>query len=299
LVLIARQVDQNGVSLLESVVLGAFAPLQSGAARILDGVRSVASLWPDLRAANEEKDRLLARAERAELLLLEQRAAVEENARLRALLELAPRLPMRTIVADVVARDGSPWFRSLSIDKGAQHGVAPGGTVLTALGLIGRVVSTTARSAQVQLLVDRDSGVAALTERSRVDGVVSGQGADAAGDNLLLMKYVPSLADVHEGDIVVTSGLDGLFREGVVVGSVRRVSPPSGLFKDVWIQPSSAPGFAEQVFVTLGEPADAKPDPDPSDDDDRLRGSRPSNGKSTAPKTRATPRGPTDGRAGR
>lgn len=255
LVAIARQVDKGGVSLLDRVVVGFFAPIQIGAAQAVDRTRDILSLWPDLETATVENQRLAADLNRAQLRLLEQRAAVEENARLRALLELAPRLPMATVLADVVARDGSPWFRSVVLNKGSAAGIEPGATVLTSAGVLGRVVSTSPASAQVQLLVDRDSGVAAVTERSRVDGVVSGRGVEGAGEDLLLMKYVPSLADVKEGDIVVTSGLDSLYEKGLVIGSVRSISSASGLFKDVWVQPSAVPGFAEHVFVTLPRPA--------------------------------------------
>jgi rod shape-determining protein MreC len=222
----------------------------------VDGVLGAASIWPDLEAATTENLRLRAALREAELRLLEQRAAVEENARLRSALDLQGRLPIATIVADVVARDAAPWFRSISIDKGSRHGVAPGATVLTAAGVLGRVVSASDHLSQVQLLMDRDSGVAVLTERSRVDGVAAGRGVEGAGENLLLMKYVPALADVKEGDIVVTSGLDGLFQKGLVIGAVRSIAAPTGLFKDVYIQASAAPALAEQVFVSVpGAPA--------------------------------------------
>lgn len=263
LVAIARQVDAGGVSLLERVVIGFFAPLQIGAARAVDALFGVASIWPDLEAATIENHRLRAALREAELRLLEQRPAVEETARLRAALDLQARLPIATVAADVVARDASPWFRSIAIDKGAAHGVEPGATVLTAAGVLGRVVTVGERLSQVQLLMDRDSGVAVLTERARIDGVATGRGVEGAGENLLLMKYVPALADVREGDIVVTSGLDGLFQKGLVIGAVRSIAPPTGLFKDVYVQASAAPALAEQVFVTMrAEPA-VDPSPRP------------------------------------
>lgn len=251
LVAIARQVDVGGVSLLERGLIGFFAPIQIGAARAIDAGLGIASIWPDLEAATVENQRLRDALRDAELRLLEQRAAVEETARLREALDLQARLPIATVVADVVARDASPWFRSISIDKGSLHGIAPGATVLTAAGVLGRVVTVSDRLSQVQLLMDRDSGVAVLTERSRVDGVAAGRGVEGAGENVLLMKYVPALADVREGDIVVTSGLDGLFQKGLVIGSVRSIAPPTGLFKDIYLQASAAPALAEQVFVTV------------------------------------------------
>ncbi len=158
---------------------------------------------------------------------------------------------MPTHLADDVARNASPWFKTLSIDRGSAHGVVEGATVLSPSGVLGRVITVSANSATVQLLVDRDSGAAVLTERGRVDGIVSGFQDDADGSPLLLMKYVPSLAVVTPGEVVVTSGLDQLFEKGLVVGTVLRVAEPVGLFKDVWVRPSASPAFAEQVFVSL------------------------------------------------
>jgi len=80
---------------------------------------------------------------------------------------------------------------------------------------------------------------------------VAGYQDDADGSPLLLMKYVPSLAAVTPGEVVVTSGLDQLFEKGLVVGTVLRVAEPVGLFKDVFVRPSASPAFAEQVFVSL------------------------------------------------
>lgn len=252
LVAISRQVDVDGVSLFERTVVAFFSPLQNGVSR---GAGAVAGAWNsfvDLRAVGAENEQLKSRLKLAEMQLLTQRAAVEENERLRAYLELKPRLPMATILADVVARNASPWFNTIQLNKGTAHGVLLGATVLTPSGVLGRVIRVSPNSASVQLLVDRDSGAAVLTEKGRVDGVVSGYQDDGDGSPLLLMKYVPSLAPVNPGEVVVTSGLDQLFEKGLVVGTVLRVAEPVGLFKDVWVRPSASPAFAEQVFVSMG-----------------------------------------------
>ncbi len=251
LVAISRQVDVDGLSMFERTVLSVFSPIQNSTAALADGMMGAWRSFVDLRSVGEENDRLKDRLRVAEMQLLSQRASIEENARLRVLLDLKPRLPMPTLLADVVARNASPWFKTLSIDRGSAHGVVEGATVLSPSGVLGRVITVSANSATVQLLVDRDSGAAVLTERGRVDGIVSGFQDDADGSPLLLMKYVPSLALVTPGEVVVTSGLDQLFEKGLVVGTVLRVAEPVGLFKDVWVRPSASPAFAEQVFVSL------------------------------------------------
>ncbi len=260
LVAISGQVDVEGISLFERTVVSVFSPVQHVVSVTSSGAAGAWSSFVDLRSVGTENERLKARLKEAELQLLDQRAAVEENARLRLILDLKPRLPMTTVLADVVARNASPWFKTISIDKGSAQGVFLGATVLSPSGVLGRVITVSANSASVQLLVDRDSGAAVLTERGRVDGIVSGFQDDADGSPLLLMKYVPGLAPVTPGEVVVTSGLDQLFEKGLVVGTVLRVAEPAGLFKDVWVRPSASPAFAEQVFVSLvSKAADAGP----------------------------------------
>jgi rod shape-determining protein MreC len=261
LVAISRQVDVDGISLFERTVLSFFSPVQNALSSTADGVVGAWSSFVDLRQVGQENELLKARLRVAEMQLLSQRAAVEENARLRIFLDLKPRLPMATILADVVARNASPWFKTISIDKGSANGVFQGATVLSPSGVLGRVITVTQNSASVQLLVDRDSGAAVLTEKGRVDGIVSGFQDDADGSPLLLMKYVPSLAAVTPGEVVVTSGLDQLFEKGLVVGTVLRVAEPVGLFKDVWVRPSASPAFAEQVFVSLARNKEEAPAP--------------------------------------
>lgn len=251
LVAISRQVDVGGISLFEKTVVAVFSPVQNAVSVVASGAAGAWSAFVDLRSVGAENELLKARLREAELQLLSQRAAVEENTRLRVILDLKPRLPMATLLADVVARNASPWFRTISIDKGTAQGVFYGATVLSPSGVLGRVITVSANSANVQLLVDRDSGAAVVTERGRVDGIVSGFQDEADGSPLLLMKYVPGLAEVNPGEVVVTSGLDQLFEKGLVVGTVFRVEEPAGLFKNVWVRPSASPAFAEQVFVSL------------------------------------------------
>jgi rod shape-determining protein MreC len=251
LVAISRQVDMEGVSLFEKTVLSFFSPIQNAISSVAGTVVGTWSSFVDLRSVGGENERLKTQLRIAEMQLLSQRAAVEESARLRVFLDLKPRLPMASLLADVVARNASPWFKTISIDKGSAQGVFHGATVLSPSGVLGRVITVSLNSASVQLLVDRDSGAAVLTEKGRVDGIVSGFQDETDGSPLLLMKYVPSLALVVPGEMVVTSGLDQLFEKGLVVGTVLRVSEPVGLFKDVWVRPSASPAFAEQVFVSL------------------------------------------------
>ena len=142
------------------------------------------------------------------------REQIGEAARLREILELRPVLPFPTMTAQVIAREGVPWFRNITIDKGLSDGVTLSAPVLGVGGVMGRVVEVGPRAAKVQLLLDRDCGVGVRIERTRTTGVVAGQVAFAdSGTSELLMKYVPVLADAFRA-----TPLDAM--EWVVVAAV-------------------------------------------------------------------------------
>jgi rod shape-determining protein MreC len=266
LVAISRQVDAGGGrSLLETLLFGALSPLQRLAG---GGVRGVVDAWESyvaLRGVGEENRRLKERLEELETSLQRMRSQAQEAGSLRELLELRRALPLATVPAEVVARDGVPWSRSLVLDKGSRDGVALNAPVLCPAGVVGRVVEVGPAAARVQLLQAHDSGAGALIERTRVGGVVSGQleapGAPASREGSrnsveLVMKYVPAAADVAPGDVVVTSGTDGIYPGGLRLGQVRWVGPATGLFREVLVTPAAAADRVERVLV-------AKPVPEP------------------------------------
>lgn len=263
LVAISRQVDdEGGSSLLHRAVYATLSPLQAGVSAGVRGVRSVWFSYLDLRRVREENGRLQERLRDVEMRFMERQRDAEEAARLRDLLELRQILPHDTLVAQVIVRDALQWFRTLKIDKGSRQGVAKDMAVISPTGVVGRVIFVGPSAAQVQLLLDQQSGVGARIERSRVTGVVSGQVSrqsatpDASvGD--LVMKFVPALADVVEGDIVVTSGLEGMFPPGLVIGRVRSVERGSGLFKEVRVSASADFDRLEEVLVVRTPPPEA------------------------------------------
>jgi rod shape-determining protein MreC len=255
LVVISHQVDGgSGASLLQRMVFGVLSPFQEAVAAAVRGVGRTWTGYLDLRGVREKNLRLEERLSILETLLQEKQHKAREAERLRELLQLRADLPHKTIVAEVIAREGMPWFRSITINKGREAGVAVEAPVISPTGVVGRVIAVGPRAARVQLLQDRDSGAGVLIERSRVKGVVAGQvgfAESSSGD--LVMKYVPEMADVVVGDVVVTSGQDRIYPKGLVVGRVHFVSPGS-LFKEVLVEPSARFDQLEEVLVVRGEP---------------------------------------------
>jgi rod shape-determining protein MreC len=256
LVVISRQVEgEGGVSLLQRGLWSVLIPPQRVMASAIHGVKGVWTGYVGLRGARDENRRLQEKVHSLENQLEATQQQIGEAVRLREILELRPILPFATLTAQVIAREGVPWFRNITIDKGQKDGVSLNAPVLGVAGVMGRVVSVGPTAAKVQLLLDRDCGVGVRIERTRTTAVVAGQVAFSdSGTSELLMKYVPVLADVAVGDVVVTSGLDQIYPKGLVVGRVRSVGKGSGLFKEVAVQPSANFERIEEVMVATANP---------------------------------------------
>jgi rod shape-determining protein MreC len=257
LIVISGQVEtHSGRTLLAQALFGALAPFQRAAGAVVDSLQGAWAGYLDLRGAHEESVRLREQVARLEMLLLEKQQQALEAERLRGLLGLREATRLPAVSAEVVARQGLPWFRSIVVNQGRRAGVRLDAAVLAPAGVVGRVVALAEDAARVQILLDRDCSLGVLVERSRVSAIVQGQvGLADSGTAELRMKYVPALADIQEGDRVLTSGLDGIYPKGQLVGHVRSVGPPAGLFRDVVVIPSVAFDRVEEVLIVQLPPA--------------------------------------------
>lgn len=259
--LISAQVTtRTGVSVLQSVTFGAFSEVQRFVASTVGRVGDVFRDWGTLRTAREDNERLTRELANLELRLQEQRALAAEARRLQDLLDLRTRLVERTLAAEVIAGNASPYFRTVTIDRGRADGITADMAVLAPTGVVGRVVGEPAlRAARVQLLIDRNAAAGAVTERTRAGGIVVGDGEQG-----LRMDYVSTLADVEVGDVVVTSGLDGIYPKGFVIGTVSRVERGQGLFQEVRIVPRVDFSALDEVLVSLEPPRTDAVEADPA-----------------------------------
>lgn len=246
-ILISAQVNsRSGVRVLEAVTFGVFSELQRGVAALVGGVRDVWQGYVALRGLREANDTLRRQVDDLQLRLQEQRAVAQETRSLARLLDLRAGISLPTRSARVIASDPTPWFRTVTIDRGTEDGVRQDMAVIAPAGVVGRVVGQPgARAAKVQLLIDRSAAAGALIERSRAAGVVVGGGDDPP----LLMEYVSNLADVRAGDVVVTSGIDGIYPKGFVIGRVELAERGAGLYKTIRVRPVVDFAALEHVLV--------------------------------------------------
>jgi rod shape-determining protein MreC len=179
-----------------------------------------------------------------------------ENARLRALLEARPRLPVRTRQAEVVAVARDPFTRRVWIDAGATHGVSDGRPVMDAAGVVGQVTRAHPLQSEVTLITDKDQMVPAEIERNGLRVVVFG-----AGNGALEVRFLPVASDVQQGDMIRTSGLDGVYPAGLPVARVAHVErPPGAAFVRVECLPLGGVENHRELLVLLGPAPAARPE---------------------------------------
>ena len=239
-----------GVPVLQAVALGVFSEVQRA---VTGTVATVGGLWSgyvELQAVKAENESLRRELDAGRLQWQLDRAGAQRVRRLEALLGLRDTADLDTVAARIIGGDATPYFRTVTIDRGRRDGVRPDAAVLSAAGVVGRVVDEPGRRAsRVQLLIDRNAAAGALVERSRVAGLVVGD----ADDRLLRMEYVSNLEDVEVGDTVVTSGSDGIYPKGFVIGDVTVVLRGPGLYRTIHVRPRIRFGDLDEVLVVLPE----------------------------------------------
>jgi rod shape-determining protein MreC len=178
--------------------------------------------------------------------LQRQRALADRSRGLERLLELRDQSTLKTTAAEIIAGAATPDFRTVTIDKGTRDGLRADMAVIAPAGVVGRVVVASGRAAKVQLLIDRNAAAGAIVERSRAQGVVVG-----GGDERLRMEYVSEAADIVVGDAVMTSGIDGIYPKGFVIGKVEAVEKNGPAYKRIVVRPAVDFRALEEVLAVL------------------------------------------------
>jgi len=250
-ILISAQVNTaSGLPVLSVVTFGSFSEVQRGTMAIIDGVRGMWSGYVALQQVQQENTALRQELQTMQVRLQQERAEAQRTDNLRQLLELRDRANLDTVAAEVIAGAASIDFRTVTIDKGSSDHLATDMAVISPAGVVGRVILPTPRASKVQLLIDRNAAAGALIERTRVQGVVVG-----IGDGMMRMQYVPGTADVKTGDLVVTSGIDGIYPKGFVIGTIDHADRGAGAYHEIVIRPAVDFSRLEEVLVVRTPPA--------------------------------------------
>lgn len=236
----SRRIDPLGVVFLE--IITPISHLLSSVSSTMSGTWHT---YVDLVGVRQEREWLRRRVRELESQAERAFTMESQNARLQALLDLREGMPGQSVAARITGVDASGLFRTATVNKGERDGVQKGMAVVSPAGVVGRVVSTSPNAARVLLLEDPSSGVDVLVQRSRARGIV--EGSLNGGCQL---KYVKHREDLRVGDLVATSGLDGIFPKGVAVGTISRLSrEEGGLFQTAEVEPAVDFNKLEEVMV--------------------------------------------------
>ncbi len=230
---------------VEGLVVTATAP---GLKALEYLARSGKNFWQNyvyLVGARQENAQLRQSLEEYKQKEVRYQEAQQALTRLEALLDLKRQVALPVIGARVIAYDPSLWSRCAIIDQGKAQGVKTGLPVLAPEGIVGRVVETYPQYAKVMLIVDRKSGADAVVQRNRVRGILQGKGG-----NRCSLDFVPKSADIQVGDLVLASGLAGIYPKGLVFGKVTEASKKNpGVFQEIEVTPTVDLSALEEVLV--------------------------------------------------
>ena len=245
---LAVQVKRSGEAehtrLIRVWAVDAITPLERGLVWVQNGARDIWHNYFFLRGVRAENRQL---KEQIEQMRLDQVRLSEDAAqarRLQSLLAFKEQFIAKTVPAQVIGSSGNDLSRSIYIDKGSNDGLAQDMAVITSGGIVGKVLRVYPTTSLVLMINDQSSGVGALLEKSRLQGVLRGS---ANGE--LILERVMSDEQVVPGETVLSSGGDQIFPKGLPVGTVSKVSPGRELFLNIKVKPAADLSRLEEVLV--------------------------------------------------
>lgn len=228
-----------------------FTPVEKLTYNISSYFSNLFASWEENRYVKEEYRRLRDLTVELQDQLVEKDELSNENERLKELLDFKEDNPDFAVYgARVIGKSPGNWFNTLTIDRGSEDGVAVDMAVVTDKGLVGRVIDVGGSWAKVLSIIDSQSAVSAIAQRSRDNGTLQGDTTLYDGEGLCRMVYLPQDATVREGDIVITSGLGDIFPKGLPIGTIVGVeNEPFAVYKTALIQPGVDFKHLEEVLV--------------------------------------------------
>jgi len=251
---VKRTAENESTRLIRIWTVNAVTPLEKA---IVWGQGGVTHLWHDyfyLRGVRQENRDLKAEIERLRIEHARMSEDAEQAHRLQALLGFKEQFISQTMAAQVIGSSGSEQSRSVYIDKGARDGIRTDMAVITADGVVGKVLRVFRSTSEVLLIDDQSSGVGAILEKTRLQGVLRGT---PTGE--VVLEKVMADEQVPPGEKVLTSGGDRIFPKGLPVGTVTKTSPGPELFLNIHVKPAANLSKLEEVLV-ITQQVEKEPD---------------------------------------
>jgi rod shape-determining protein MreC len=231
--------------------MGVVSPLQKAVTISILSLRSIWAHYFFLVSTEKENDSLKKKLAKTIYDVNQCKETDLSNDRLRKLLDFKNAGRLNSIAAEVIGKDPSQWYKTLIIDKGLSEGISKGLPVIVPEGVVGQVIDVSDHYAKVLLIIDSNSAVDALVQQTRAHGIIKGD-----SEGRCLLNYVSRKEIVNIGDAVVSSGLDGVFAKGLLIGKVTDIiRNKSGIFQDIEVSPFVDFDKIEEVLVVLSSPA--------------------------------------------
>jgi rod shape-determining protein MreC len=239
--------NKEHANFIERGALRLMAPLQVGVTELDRAVGHIWADYVDLLNVRKENKRLLESLKALNARLQEDREALPANERLKKLLDLKNTLQAPLVAAAVIGEDSSPWFKTILIDRGERDGLREGMPVLVGEGVVGQLVKVAPETSRVILLTDHASAIAGVIQRSRARGVARGKGNDRCS-----LEFTLREEEVKVGDLLVTSGMGGIFPKGLPIGEITMVKKGEyGIFQTIEVRPAVNINRLEEVLVLI------------------------------------------------
>lgn len=243
--------DQStGRRVLVNVLFAIFSPVQRVLAGSFGAAGGVFENYIAVVGASKENVQLKKEVSELKIRLQATSHEQQENQRLRQILGLKERLPFRLEAAEVVARDAKAMVsNTLTINRGGTSGVSLQTPVLTPGGVLGITTLVSPHTAKVQLITDPSSSIGAMLEIGQISGILAG-----AGGGLCILRFLPLTTELKKDDVIITSGQDAIFPQGLPVGKVSRELRESEFYKSAEVIPFKTHSSLSEV-VLLIQPA--------------------------------------------
>jgi rod shape-determining protein MreC len=249
LVLLSLQIERpSGTRLFKTWIMAVQAPIITASSAFTRGVQHVWHGYVWMVGARSENEQLRQTVRRLSQLNSAYEQVRQENIRLYRLISIRENVGYQSIGARVVARSPSFLSNILYLDRGSEDGVCVDAPVLSGDGIIGRTVLVSKHQSQVQLITNGDASIGAMLEKSRTPGVLMG-----TGNPLMDLNYISNTEPITLGDIILSSGLDGIFPKGFVIGKVVKLQKGKDVFQSIKVEPGIDFIHLEEVIVLLGE----------------------------------------------
>lgn len=246
-----KETSSGALHRLQRDSLSIAAPLQVGLTKITSPFKHSWNWTRDIVDSGEQYRRVREQNTLLQKETVDYREMKAENQRLKRLLELKDSLGQNTCSANVISQSSDNYQSTIEIDKGTNDGLHEDMPVVCPEGVVGTVIASGPKASKVKLITDTKSGIAAMIQESRACGIASGNGSDE-----LDLEYIKQNSKAKKGDLVITSGLGGIFPKGLLIGVISFAPKGIGadLYREIRVSPSVVLGSLEAVVVIKDYP---------------------------------------------